>query len=404
MSIDLDWAGLSTLTDRLVASLNRNLKKAERPSFLGPVTVTSFDFGTNPPDVELIDVRDIYRDFLEEDKTSSNGSESYDSELNEEEWEQQRSGDERSYTREYIAGGGSRQGGARDEEEFEWVSRRGVGRALAEYGPGYHPFPPHVRYGGVPSTSNILGPGTLLELNRRWKTITPVEDMIGQRYDSEASGRSAKQEKTTSKTRSGSPTEDFPSIDAAITSLEPAFQGKVKGDSQGNQAASVDTENDLQFHLRVRYSADIRVGITTSLVLNYPSSLFMALPIRLTIVGFEFDGEVVVAYQPSQKRVHICVLDDEDPYRPASASYPAGQTDDPLHPHASNPYDKERIPAGARLLPHIFIESEIGQADKQVLRNVSKVERFIQDMMRTTLEEELVFPNFHTIVYGDNET
>jgi len=60
-----------------------------------------------------------------------------------------------------------------------------------------------------------------------------------------------------------------------------------------------------------------------------------------------------------------------------------------------------REPAGQRLLPSIFIESEIGQADKHVLRNVSRLERFIQDMIRKTLEEELVWPNFHTILLGD---
>jgi distribution and morphology protein 12 len=122
----------------------------------------------------------------------------------------------------------------------------------------------------------------------------------------------------------------------------------------------------------------------------------MALPVRLTIVGFEFNGEVVVAYQPSRKRVHICVLDDEDPYRPATTS------SSERVPH-HRPNEKEKVSAGSRLLPHIFIESEIGQADKQVLRNVSRVEKFLQDMMRLTLEQELVFPNYQTIIYGEEE-
>ncbi|KAG8823192.1 Mitochondrial distribution and morphology protein 12 [Serendipita sp. 401] len=155
-----------------------------------------------------------------------------------------------------------------------------------------------------------------------------------------------------------------------------------------------DTENDLQFHLRIIHHSDTRISVSTSLLLNYPSPLFMALPIRLTIVGFEFDGEVVVAYQPSRKQVHLCILDDQDPYRPASAS-----KRDEKQPKQ---FDKDKATAGMRLLPQIFIESEIGQADKQVLRNVSRVERFLQDMIRTTLEEELVFPNFHTIVYGED--
>ena len=61
------------------------------------------------------------------------------------------------------------------------------------------------------------------------------------------------------------------------------------------------------------------------------------------------------------------------------------------------------LPIGQRLLPTIYIESEIGQADKHVLKNVTRVERFIQDVIRKTVEEELVFPNFQTFVLGDPE-
>jgi len=59
------------------------------------------------------------------------------------------------------------------------------------------------------------------------------------------------------------------------------------------------------------------------------------------------------------------------------------------------------LPIGQRLLPNIYIESEIGQTDKHVLKNVTRVERFIQDVIRKSIVEELVFPNFHTLVLGD---
>jgi distribution and morphology protein 12 len=63
--------------------------------------------------------------------------------------------------------------------------------------------------------------------------------------------------------------------------------------------------------------------------------------------------------------------------------------------------DLRNVPIAQRLLPSIYIETEIGQADKHVLKNVSRVERFIQDVIRKTVEEELVFPNFHTLILGD---
>ena len=59
------------------------------------------------------------------------------------------------------------------------------------------------------------------------------------------------------------------------------------------------------------------------------------------------------------------------------------------------------LPIGQRLLPSIFIESEIGHVDKHVLRNVTRVERFMQEVIRKTVEDEFVFPNFHTMVMDD---
>ena len=46
---------------------------------------------------------------------------------------------------------------------------------------------------------------------------------------------------------------------------------------------------------------------------------------------------------------------------------------------------------GQRLLPNIYIESGVGQADEHVLKNV----------MRKSIVEELMFPNFHTLILGD---
>jgi mitochondrial distribution and morphology protein 12 len=90
MSVDLDWLQLSTLSTRLVDSLNQQLKSTERPSFIGPITINSFDFGSTPPDVELVDVRDIYRDFLEDDEeeAGSNDSSSVSPGVNEDEDEE----------------------------------------------------------------------------------------------------------------------------------------------------------------------------------------------------------------------------------------------------------------------------------------------------------------------------
>lgn len=128
----------------------------------------------------------------------------------------------------------------------------------------------------------------------------------------------------------------------------------------------------------------------------------MSLPIKLSVTGLVFNGEVAVAYEGSRGRVHVCILDEQDPYGPAcrrersQSSTPSDVDEDTGGKREGKP-----LPVGQRLLPSIFIESEIGQADKHVLKNVTRVERFIQDVIRKTIEEELVFPNFHTLVMDD---
>ena len=178
--------------------------------------------------------------------------------------------------------------------------------------------------------------------------------------------------------------------------------------------------------------------------------MFMTLPIKLSITGLVFEGQLAVAYQGDRRRVHVCILDELDPYVPSApyrnrdsgggmrdkqdlnspvvmTSTQSGEdltsspalSSSPLRPptravplsHQNSEdsiglrEDYERNekppPIGERLLPNIDIESEIGQADKHVLKNVGRVERFIQDVVRKSIVEELVFPNFHTLILGD---
>ena len=268
MSIDLEWGKLnSSLSSYLVEVLNKQLADTPRPSFVGAIEVTSLDFGSASPEVELVDLRDIYRDFLEDDE------------------------DEHRPVK--VTG---------DDDSVEWVSR-GVDHRLPP-GPHVHP--------------------------------------------------------------------------------------------------------NLQLHLQVNWHSNLRITLTTSLLINYPSPMFMSLPIKLSVTGLLFTGEVAVAYEGERRRVHLCILDDLDLYGPAgdrpkrdSTSSSIPEPDDDSVPSEMPPKPSKPLPVGQRLLPSIYIESEIGQADKHVLKNVTRVERFIQDVIRNTVEEELVFPNFHTLVTDD---
>ena len=406
MSLDLSWEKLdTTLSARLVEILNRHLTTVSRPSFIGPVEVTALDFGTVCPDVELVDMRDIYRDFLEDDDDKDGD------------------GDDLG-PRKVTEGPPT---GVADEDDFEWVSRRATSRALAQEAPAYHHLPPHLRYGRSPSSDflsslagmhpsrdiwsgggihNSLGTGEQVR-----PSLRPLQGMASSIY----SMRSAPA------TTSVSATPPLSSPPRPKEEENPELGGNAalfhQSQAQQEQQQQKNPHPDLQLHLRILHHSDLRISLTTSLLINYPSPMFMSLPIKLSVTGLVFDGEVVVAYEGSRKRVHFCILDDLDPYGPAAdrpkrdsvSTTPPEEGDDDNDADSSArafgsgglpPRQTKPLPVGQRLLPSIFIESEIGQADKHVLKNVSRVERFIQDVIRKTIEDELVFPNFHTLILG----
>lgn len=465
MSIDLDWLKLdASLANHLVDLLNRQLDNTERPSFIGPVQVTGLDFGSSAPDVELVDLRDIYRDFLEDD-------------------------DEDHGPVKVTEGGVN--GASMEDEDFEWVSRRaGVRRDSTISGSGSQQFlPPHVRHHGYGGSGDYFS-AAAIPSNDPWSSGLSKPPSLAYGVHSPYTGVDVPVY------RSPSPATPF------ITTPSPprGHHPRKTPDSDVNSPVDVPPSTaaphapphpnmppqepppnphpNLQLHLHVNWHSNLRISLQTSLLINYPSPMFMSLPIRLSITGLVFNGELAVAYEGERKRVHICILDDMDPYGPAGArrmpnpgtgsssslnsSSAAGaggiakdgsntstppELEDSIimgaaglglgglnslgvgnamlssshfnagpitsatlaaskgplgyHPVTHTRPTKPVLPIGQRLLPSIFIESEIGQADKHVLKNVTRVERFIQDVIRKTVEEELVFPNFHTLVMGD---
>ncbi|KAF7778989.1 hypothetical protein Agabi119p4_3334 [Agaricus bisporus var. burnettii] len=449
MSIDLDWLKLDgSLASHVVDLLNKQLEAVERPSFIGPVHVVSLDFGSSAPDVELVDMKDIYRDFLEGDDDDDDGGPVKVTE-------------------------GGLNGTAVDEDDgFEWVSRRaGVLRdSISSTTPGLHHLPPHIRHSGFGAPTDYFSPTMMPNLNP-WNSgglgaygAHPARDIPTFRSPSPATpfvttpshspGHPSRQNK------SAEVDNPFASSSAPYPTSEPA--------SPRPEESPPNPHPNLQLHLHVNWHSNLRISIQTSLLINYPSPMFMSLPIRLSITGLFFNGEVVVAYEGERKRVHICILDDLDPYGPLGGRRTTGldtdlnlsmnpnsdgekseatkggsrpsslELDDSIimgaaglglgslntlgvgnaalsripigldtssttlpaptsanKPLGYNPTTHTRpskpvLPVGQRLLPSIFIESEIGQTDKHVLKNVTRVERFIQDVVRKTLEEELL--------------
>jgi distribution and morphology protein 12 len=178
----------------------------------------------------------------------------------------------------------------------------------------------------------------------------------------------------------------------------------------------------------------------------------MSLPLKLVVTGLELHADVVLAYVGERKRAHLTIVDaarsgsggENDAFEEEAEKYPhfkrytdtdteSGQAGDGLNqglpngssldhqqhqdritrtqstvnanaeypraPRLPMPYGSNASPTdiGHKILPNLHIETEIGHADVHVLRNVGKVERFIADVVRKMVVEELVWPNYYTV-------
>lgn len=139
---------------------------------------------------------------------------------------------------------------------------------------------------------------------------------------------------------------------------------------------SSSSQPSLELHLKVTYSGNMRIDLSTALVLNHPSPLFMSLPIKMRVVGFVFAAELVVALEADRSRCHVTVFEPQP-----SPEEEAGES-----------FDTPDLTPGARILPEMLIQTEVGNADKHVLRNVGKVERFLLETLRKIICDELLFP------------
>jgi len=338
--------------------------------------------------VELVDLRDIYRDFLDDDDDDDDNDNDLDKPIKVAE-------------------------GALDEEAFEWVSRRAVGR---EEGLAYQHLPPHIRYGRS-------GPTDLFESLPSVGSPQPVSASAPSKSPPNISesppiyrSPSPATPFTTTTTSSFHRTPNDQSSQVPQLSPHSLSEQQPSSPQEKKQQSQPESENshpNLQLHLLINWHSNLRITLTTSLLINYPSPMFMSLPIKLSVTGLVFSGELAVAYEGERRRVHLCILDDLDPYGPAgdrakrdstTSHTPPELLDDESLSSGVPSRPSKPLPVGQRLLPSILIESEIGQVDKHVLKNVTRIERFIQDVIRKTLEEELVFPNFHTLLIGDQDT
>ena len=140
----------------------------------------------------------------------------------------------------------------------------------------------------------------------------------------------------------------------------------------------------LQMRLSLVWpTTTFRLTISTSLLINYPSPAFMSLPLTLSMTGFVMRAGLIVALEGEHQRAHVCLVEEESDEADESI---VGRGE--ANKHNS---------AGFNILPNLTFESEVGEHEKHVLKNVGKVEKFVAEVIRKGLEDELVYPNYYTI-------
>ncbi|GAA6002982.1 ERMES complex subunit MDM12 [Rhodotorula paludigena] len=367
MSIDLDWSALDAqLTLACTRFLATAFDSAPRPDFLGPLTVTAFSFGDTHPDLLLADIRDIDHHFLVPDPDLDDGDPAP-------------APTPTLPIHTVPASPASSLAAA--------PLAAGTGAGLFSPGLLHHhhhrqppvAFPGAAFHAGHPPAPY---PHSGARTRSRSRSHSPHPGgLAAAAHGVDTHSRSHSQHTHPHSYAPRSPT-------PSLSSLPPP--GAHPAPTQSSAPSP-----SFQLHVRISYAGNLTLGLSTALLINYPSPAFMRLPLALTLTGLALEGTLVVAFEGGSRRVHLSLLCDDD--EPTSSGADAAVT---RAPGASRPtaVGKRESP-GARLLRAAHVESEVGQADKHVLRNVGKVEKFVLDVARRTLENELVFPNFQTIMF-----
>jgi distribution and morphology protein 12 len=466
MSVDIRWEAIASgpegheLAEKVRAFIHDKFQQITLPRFISSVSVHSFDFGNDCPEIDIKDICDPLPEFYEEDDDSvgDGGPNDADAvspatasaELEQVHLHQLQDRILQSQIRTRTstapspiiplqhqklptapapvdpARGASARGASARGASARGASARGASASAADQLAS--PFPRSATP-GIPGGTSNLG-HFHLPLGGLSGTQTPLAAVAsGTPFSSNGwhnfatqhfpthfrpSGFAQSQDDAPAADRplaSGSPTRPStantaqspgdlasPLIPSSPDLLPSAFGGAEKGsDHLPYPPLRLDTAqpSDLQVVARVKYAGDVRMTLTVEILLDYPMPSFVGIPLKLSITGITFDGVAILA--SIKKRMHFCFLSPEDAEALIGAEGPAHEELNRSSVTATATGAEKRL---GGLLQEIRVESEIGRKEngKQVLKNVSKVEKFVLEQVRRIFEEEFVFPSFWTFL------
>ncbi|KAG5417912.1 MDM12 [Candida metapsilosis] len=365
MSFDINWDTLrndADISNSIREFLHDQLQTLTLPSYISNLQVVDFSLGDIPPEVTIRHIGDPFPDFYtpeDDDSTEEAGSSvSNEPKESEDDDDEQDDDDEEDYMEDKlstIAEGESMiytetpiQQHSEQMQDSASSHQPPVLRSKESFQSVFHPY----GVNGILGSANATTSGT--------GTETPTHILNPNLLSSRA----------------------VPKI---------ATKSETKASNVG--------VNDIQFIVEINYKGDMHIDLLVTLLVNYPSPKFISLPIKLHVTDLVVHSIATIAYL--NKSVYLSFLcdvnDDFDISGLASnASTPGGNIVDY---YFHDPHSKERID----IIKKIRIESEIGEVENNVLRNVGKVEKFLMEQLRGILREEIAWPSWICIDMNDSD-
>lgn len=390
MSIDLDWDRLTgghdgqALAETIRAFIDDRFQQVTLPKMIRSVSVHSFEFGSTPPELQLKDVSDPLPDFYEDSDEEDDGdvqatdSASQPGSARDSRAENGRSAPAAGHYNPSTSTTTAR----RRETAAASASNAHMPPPSAPWSPSEPPMRPplsrastpgipggtsNMSYFHLPLSAGLSGAATPFGAfggPHGW-----LDQAHGPWHHHDAGSASRRHSEA-----------------SPVSDPQSAERDRLPSIQESRKQANAE---DLQIVAHVKYSGDIRLTVTADILLDYPMPSFVGIPLQLRVTGMTFDGIAILAY--IKHKAHFCFLSPED------AEALVGEDVDSGDEGEGRAVDKH--PTG-KLFEEIRVESEIGKraSGKQVLKNVSKVEKFVLEQVRRIFENEFVYPSFWTFL------
>lgn len=410
MSFDINWDNLvsdNAINESIKEFLDSQFQNLSLPSYIADLSVTNFTLGNTPPDITIRHISDPFDEFYENEDEEDHllgkiGNESPQSKGNNLERDQPMS--KKSSTNFELSDDTNDDMSSSSGDSEDDYSDDGLANTTTLNGADAIPpevpvaptlnrsrmaldsiFQVHNSFGHLHNYNmNNVGLGSLNNVSTHVGTDTPTNIFSQNPYNNlRANNTSA------NKNNSG-----------PYKLLNTTKKSPVKDD------------NDIQFIVEIDYHGDLQMEVTVNLLVNYPSSNFITLPIQLHISDLVIHSIAAIAYlKHSVFFSFLCDINENNSdyfssshRNSATLSHQHSELNVPTGgnfvDYVTGPLNRERID----IIKKVHIESAIGELENNVLRNVGKVERFLVDQLRSIIRDEIAWPGWVCFDLNDDDT